>query len=80
MLDIEAAATCLGVSVSTVRRLVRSGDLPAFRVGRQLRFRPEDIDAYIESKRIFPRGGSPRDARDERVQETVRSWGDNDEQ
>ncbi|HSH77318.1 MAG TPA: helix-turn-helix domain-containing protein [Herpetosiphonaceae bacterium] len=72
MLDIEAAATCLGVSVSTVRRLVRTGDLPAFRVGRQLRFRPEEIDAYIESRRIRPLAGSARDAGHERVNEAKR--------
>jgi excisionase family DNA binding protein len=41
----------LGVSASTVRRLVADGDLPALRVRRQLRFLPEDVDALLERAR-----------------------------
>ena len=73
LLDIEAAASCLGVSVSTVRRLVRTGALPAFRVGRQLRFRPEEIDVYLESRRVLPHKRIDRDAGDEHVDQADRS-------
>ncbi len=73
VLDIAAAAACLGVSVSTVRRLVRAGTLPAFRVGRQLRFRVEELDAYLEASRILPHMPTDRDASDEHVDETGQS-------
>lgn len=37
-----------GVSAATVRNLVREGSLRAFRVGRQIRIRPDDVNAYEE--------------------------------
>jgi len=48
-LDIDGAADYLGVSVRTMRRYLASGRLKARRVGgRQLRFRSEDLDAFLE--------------------------------
>jgi excisionase family DNA binding protein len=32
----------------TVQRHVRSGDLPAVRLGRVLRYRPADVAAYLD--------------------------------
>ena len=52
MLDIEEVAEKLKVSESTIRGLVRSGRLRAYRIGGkrgQLRFKEEDLSAYIES-------------------------------
>ena len=43
----EEAAAYLRLSVSTILRLVRAGELPHFRIGRSLRFRREDLDGYI---------------------------------
>ncbi len=37
-----------GVHRNTIHRLVARGDLRAVRVGRRLRFRPEDVRAYLE--------------------------------
>ena len=49
LLSIEDVASVLGVSKRTVWRLVASGELrPAGRVGRRLRFRLGDVDAYLE--------------------------------
>ena len=50
------AAAALGVSVFTVRHLVRTGDLPAvrFNARSRLRFRPEDVDALV----VPSRGGT----------------------
>ncbi len=42
-----AAAVQLGVSLATVRRLVRTGRLPAVRVGGQLRI-PADFAATLQ--------------------------------
>lgn len=46
LLTVPAAATYLAVSESTVYRLAARGDLPAVRVGRQLRFRLEELAAF----------------------------------
>ena len=47
LLRIDEAAEVLQVSDSTMRRLVRDGDLRVVRIGRALRVRPEDLDDFI---------------------------------
>lgn len=42
----------LNVSESTVRRLVRGGELTARKVGRQLRFDAADVTEYLEAARV----------------------------
>lgn len=54
MIDVEEAAKRLGLSVSTVRRMVRDGTLPAYKLGKQWRFKPEELTAYVEANRIKP--------------------------
>lgn len=49
LLRLEQVASRLAVSPSTVRRLIRRGDLPVVRVGRQLRVRPADLADFIQS-------------------------------
>lgn len=55
MLDIEEVIARLEVSDSTIRRLVKDGKLRAYRIGRRLKFKPEDIDQFVESQVITPR-------------------------
>ncbi len=43
----EEAAWYLNTSSDWVQRAAAAGKLPAVRVGRQLRFRDSDLDAYI---------------------------------
>ncbi|TNM67763.1 helix-turn-helix domain-containing protein [Streptomyces sp. NP160] len=45
------AAQTLGVSERTVRRLIDSGDLPAFKVGAQWRLLESDLAAYVAAQR-----------------------------
>jgi excisionase family DNA binding protein len=45
-LDVPFAASYLNVSVSTVRRLVKGGELSARRVGSRLRFETAELLAY----------------------------------
>lgn len=52
MIGRRAVAELLGVHPGTVLALVRAGRIPAYQVGQQLRFRPEDVDAYIAAARI----------------------------
>ena len=55
-LSTSAAAKRIGVTPRTVYRFVDDGQLPAFRLGRVIRFRRDDIDAYINECRIQPGG------------------------
>jgi excisionase family DNA binding protein len=45
---IEEIAQHLNVSVSTVRRMVKDGQIPYLRAGRQLRFIPADVVASLQ--------------------------------
>jgi excisionase family DNA binding protein len=40
------AAVRLGVAVRELYRLIEVGDLPAYKVGRDLRLRSADLDAF----------------------------------
>lgn len=44
----------LRVSTMTIYRLIRSGELPAVRIGRNYRVRQEDLEAYLEDQVVQP--------------------------
>jgi len=44
------AAIALSVSLSTIERLTRSGELPSVRIGSCRRYRVEAIAAYLRSR------------------------------
>jgi excisionase family DNA binding protein len=48
------ASERLGVTLRTLYRLVDEGRLPAYKIGRVIRIKEEDVDAFIESARIQP--------------------------
>lgn len=52
LLTIDDVSDRLSVSISTVRRIVREGLLPAYRVGGRLRFKLYEVDAYVNAQRI----------------------------
>jgi excisionase family DNA binding protein len=51
LLSVAELARHLGISKWTVYRLVRSSELRAVRVGERIRFRPEDVTAYLDRDR-----------------------------
>lgn len=59
LFTVAALARHLGVSRWTIYRLVRRGEIRAVKVGERIRFRPEDVDAYLESTRLPCPGGEP---------------------
>ena len=61
LVDVPSAAACLSVSESTVRRLLKSGDLPARRVGRQLRFETAVLLSYSAPVETLAQAGSTFD-------------------
>ncbi len=48
LLNIYEVARFLGVSIRTVYRLVRRGELRAFKVGSVWRFKQDDVDEMLE--------------------------------
>ncbi len=68
LLDVAAAATPLGVSEAFIRRLVLEKRIRYYKVGKFVRFRPEDLEGFVEAGRRDPveirvHGTSPLDRR-----------------
>jgi excisionase family DNA binding protein len=62
MRDIEAVAQQLNRSERTIRGLVRSGKLRAYRIGGKrgwLRFKEEDLATYSDSTLVRPEAVAP---------------------
>ncbi|MDA8401098.1 MAG: helix-turn-helix domain-containing protein [Actinomycetota bacterium] len=49
-LTVNEVSEILRVSNMTVYRLIKTGDLPAVRVGRSFRVREDDIDKYLSDR------------------------------
>ena len=54
MLRTVDAAERLGITTRTLYRLINDGEIAAYRLGRVLRLKVGDIDAYLESCRVQP--------------------------
>lgn len=54
LLDVAAAAAHLGVSEAFVRRLVLEKRVRYYKVGKFVRFRPADLEAFVDAGRIDP--------------------------
>lgn len=50
-LTTEEVLGYLKVNPRTIYRLIRSGELPAIRIGRQWRFRRSDLNDWIDRQR-----------------------------
>jgi len=53
LMDVRQVASYVGLSMHTVRKLVRDGALPAARIGRSYRFKADDIDSWIREQYHF---------------------------
>lgn len=59
-LTTEEVLEYLQINLRTIYRLIKAGKIPAVRVGRQWRFRKQDIDAWLMGNRSTARGvGGP---------------------
>jgi excisionase family DNA binding protein len=52
-MSIEQVADLLGVTYRLIYRLVRSGELPAARIGKLYRIMQSDLNAYIERSKAL---------------------------
>ena len=50
----ERAAEIADLHPKTIERLIQRGELPAFKLARQIRIRCADLLEWIESHRIVP--------------------------
>jgi excisionase family DNA binding protein len=53
-LGTKDASARLGITLRSLYRFIDEGDLPAYKFGRVIRMKVEDIDRFIESCRIQP--------------------------
>lgn len=68
LLTAAEVADQLRVSTMTVYRLIRRGELPAVRVGRNYRVRARDLTAFLEAQVVDPTTMDLADLEDEREQ------------
>jgi excisionase family DNA binding protein len=57
LLTVREVADDVRVSTMTVYRLIKSGALPAIRVGKHFRIREVDLTAYLDAQTTVPGGG-----------------------
>ncbi len=50
-MTVRDVAVYLNVNEKTVYRLAQRGDLPGFKVAGAWRFRPEDLELWVEAQR-----------------------------
>lgn len=53
-LSTAEAAKRLGITPRTLYRFIDEGQLPAYRFGRVIRLKQEEVDSFIETCRIEP--------------------------
>ena len=52
LLTTAEIAEYLSVTDQTVRRWVKDRELPAFKLGRELRVKESDLERFLESRRV----------------------------
>jgi excisionase family DNA binding protein len=56
LLTVAEVAAIMRVSNMTVYRLIKNGDLPALRVGKNYRIRESDVDDYLSERSVQVEG------------------------
>ena len=52
MLSLKQTSKMLSMDHRTVRKLILSGGLPAYRIGNEYRIKPDELEEYIKSCRV----------------------------
>jgi excisionase family DNA binding protein len=53
-MSTKEACERLGVTLRTLYRFIDQGDLPAYKMGRVIRLKEDEVDTFIEATRIAP--------------------------
>ena len=56
LLTVSEVASAMRVSNMTVYRLIKSGELPAVRVGKNYRLRETDLEHFLEERSVRTEG------------------------
>ncbi|HEX5627784.1 MAG TPA: helix-turn-helix domain-containing protein [Actinomycetota bacterium] len=56
LLTVAEVAGTMRVSNMTVYRLIKNGDLPALRVGKNYRIRESDVDVFLSDRSVQVEG------------------------
>ncbi|HEX9774945.1 MAG TPA: helix-turn-helix domain-containing protein [Actinomycetota bacterium] len=56
LLVVAEVAALMRVSNMTVYRLIKTGELPALRVGKNYRIKESDVVAYLDGSAVHPGG------------------------
>ncbi len=56
LLTVAEVAASVRVSKMTVYRLIKGGDLPAVRVGKNFRIRESDVERYLAERAVRVEG------------------------
>jgi excisionase family DNA binding protein len=52
LLKVQDVVDTLNVSAKTARLLIANGEIPAARIGRGLRIKPEALSAYVDRNAV----------------------------
>lgn len=52
LMTYQELSARLGLSVSYLRRLVMLREIPYIKIGRTVRFNPDDIDNWVSDRRV----------------------------
>ncbi|HZD79886.1 MAG TPA: helix-turn-helix domain-containing protein [Actinomycetota bacterium] len=52
LLTVAEVAATMRVSTMTVYRMIKGGELPAIRVGKNYRIRESDVDQYLYDRQV----------------------------
>lgn len=60
LIDAEQLSQFLGVKEGTIYDWVRRGKIPYVRLERLVRFDPDEINTWLQERKVFPGGKSPQ--------------------
>lgn len=61
-IGVPALAKELGVTIRTLYRMLNSGELPSYKIGRVIRIKRADVNAFREQSRVMPADLAPSSA------------------
>ena len=60
LISLPEACKLLDVSDATIRRYIKDGRVKAYNLGKEYKFKIQELSAFIESSRVEPKGGRAR--------------------
>ena len=60
LLTVKEVADYLRMGLLTVYKLIQTGKIPAFKIGKQWRIKKEDLEKYIEVQKLEPKIKKPK--------------------